>query len=214
MLTCYGDEVSLPQNDLAYVGFRLAALETLCQMDACHGLGDEDDYDFGYLTEVPLLAEVVPAVQVDLLAAVWRRHQDPAPHAASLLDAAVVYAAFRAAGRMIHDQYDLARRWLKDGPKRVRCRLGERTPDKLHDLFFDFWDDVDFLSLEELQDLAPPDAHTVRELMGLPDGEVEEIQEALGRARPSPAVVENLVGLLNEDEIQGFARVLLSPDAR
>ena len=25
MLTCYGDEVRLPQSDLAYVGFRLAA---------------------------------------------------------------------------------------------------------------------------------------------------------------------------------------------
>jgi hypothetical protein len=26
MLTCYGDEVRLPQSDLAYVGFRLTVL--------------------------------------------------------------------------------------------------------------------------------------------------------------------------------------------
>src|SRR5260370_28383478 len=104
MLTCYGDEVQLPQNDLAYVGFRLAALDTLCQMDACQGFGDEEDDAFGYLAEAPILAEVAPAVQVDLLAGVWRRHRDSALHAASLLDAAVVYAVFRTAGRVIHDE--------------------------------------------------------------------------------------------------------------
>ena len=27
MLTCYGDRVRLPQNDLVYVAFRLAALD-------------------------------------------------------------------------------------------------------------------------------------------------------------------------------------------
>ena len=212
MLTCYGDEMRLPQNDLAYVGFRLAALETLCQMDASHGLGDEDDA-FGYLAEVPLLAEVTPAVQVDLLAGVWSRHRDSALHAASLLDAAVVYAAFRTAGRMIHDEYDLVRRWLNAGPRKVRCRLGEQTPQRLHDLFFDFWDDVDFLvdflSLEALQDLAPTDAHAVRDVMGLAEGDVEEMGQALARGRASSSVLTNLDGLLSESEIQGFSRVLI-----
>src|SRR4051794_30877364 len=104
MLTCYGHEVRLPQNDLAYVGFRLAALDTLCQMDACHGHGTgEDDLD-GFLTEVPLLEQTAPAVQVDLLADAWCRHQAPELHEASLLDAAVVYAAFCTAGRVVNDQ--------------------------------------------------------------------------------------------------------------
>jgi len=35
MLTCYSDQVRLPQNDAAYVGFRLAVLDTLCQMEMC-----------------------------------------------------------------------------------------------------------------------------------------------------------------------------------
>jgi hypothetical protein len=213
MLTCYGDEVQLPQSDLAYIGFRLAALETLCQMDAYQEFDDEDE-SYGYLTEVPLLAEVAPPVQMDLLAGVWGRHREPALHEASLLDAAVVYAAFRIAGQMIHDQFDLVRRWLKDGPRKVRCRLGERTPDKLHDLFFGFWDDVDFLSLEALQDLAPGDAHAVRAVMGLPEEAVEEIEEALARGRASASVLANLAGLLSESEIRGFSRVLLNADAR
>jgi hypothetical protein len=60
MLTCHGDEVRLPQSDLAYVGFRLAVLDTLCQMDICQGLEDEEDVIFGYLMEVPFLAQVAP----------------------------------------------------------------------------------------------------------------------------------------------------------
>lgn len=67
ILTCYGHKVRLPQSDLAYVGFRLAALDTLCQMDACRG---SDDDISGYLTEVPILEQVAPAVQVDLMAGV------------------------------------------------------------------------------------------------------------------------------------------------
>src|SRR5262249_15184608 len=76
MLTCYGDEVRLPQSDLSYIGFRLAALDTLCQIDICQGLDDEDDVPLGYLVEVPFLAQVAPVVQVDLLVDVWRRHRE------------------------------------------------------------------------------------------------------------------------------------------
>jgi hypothetical protein len=207
MLTCYGDEVRLPQSDLVYVGFRLAVLETLCEMDVCGDSGDEDIP--GYLAEVPLLEQVAPAVQVDLLADAWRRHQAPELHEASLLDAAVVYAAFWTTGRIINDQFELARVWLKAGPRRVRYRLSERTPGRLHDLFFEFWDDVDFLSLSELQDLTPEHARQVREVMRWPDETIQEMEEVLTRWRPSPAVLTNLEGLLTADEIKGYARVLL-----
>src|SRR5262249_146941 len=71
MLTCYGDEVRLPQNDLAYVGFRLAVLDTLYQMETANEVDEGDKAPFGYLTEVPFLERVAPAVQVDLLAGVW-----------------------------------------------------------------------------------------------------------------------------------------------
>jgi len=95
--TCYGHEVRLPQNDLAYVGLRLAALDTLCQLEMSQGPGGDDEAPFGSLVAVPLLERVAPAVQVDLLADAWRRPRDTALHRASLLDAAVVYAAFGTA---------------------------------------------------------------------------------------------------------------------
>jgi hypothetical protein len=85
--------------------------------------GDED-ID-GYLAEVPVLEQLAPAVQVDLLADAWRRrHQAPELHGASLLDAAVVYAAFRAAGRIVNDEFEPARAWLKAGP--AACTAGSR----------------------------------------------------------------------------------------
>jgi hypothetical protein len=210
MLTCYGDEVHLPQNDLVYIAFRLAALETLCEMDIAQASGEEDNEPpSGFLVEVPLLAQVAPAVQVDLLADAWRRHQAAELHEATLLDAAVVYAAFRTAARILHDQPTLVRRWLKPGPRRVRCRLTGQTPEQLQEMFFEFWDDIDFLSVNALQDLSPEQAWSVREAMGLSEEDIEQMEAALSRGRASPAVLPNLAGLLSEEEIQGYSRVLL-----
>lgn len=209
MLTCYGGQVRLPQNDLAYVGFRLAALDTLCQIDICQGLDDEEDVPFGYLVEVPFLAQVAPVVQVDLLADVWRRHRDVRLHEASLLDAAVVYAAFRTAGHVISDERKLARLWLKAGPQQVRCKITGRAHQRLRDLFFEFWDDVDFLSIDELQDLTPEHAKVVRELMRLHDGTFEQMEEVLMRCRASASILANLEGLLTGAEIQGYGRLLV-----
>src|SRR5262249_21592614 len=104
MLTCYSHKVRLPQNDPAYVGFRVAGLDTLCQLEISQEPGGDDEAPFGYLVEVPLLERVAPAVQVDLLADAWRRHRDTARHRASLLDAAVLYAAFGTAGRVLNDE--------------------------------------------------------------------------------------------------------------
>jgi hypothetical protein len=155
MLTCYGDEVRLPQNDLVYVAFRLAALETLCELDTANEFEDtEDEPPDGFLVEVPLLRQVAPAVQLDLLADVWMRHQAAELREASLLDAAVVFAACRTASRIIHDEPSIARKWLKPGPRRVRCRITNRMPERLKETFFEFWDDVDFLSVSALQVLV------------------------------------------------------------
>src|SRR5208283_1244747 len=104
MLTCYGHTVRLPQNDLAYLAFRLAVQETLTDIELCRDLEeDEPDFTAGYLSEVPFLEQVPPPVQIDLLADTWARHRQPDFIEASLLDAAIVYAACETAGRIICD---------------------------------------------------------------------------------------------------------------
>jgi hypothetical protein len=55
MLTCYGNKVRLPQNDLVYAAFRLALQETLSDIELQRDLGEEPDSPVGYLSEVPFL---------------------------------------------------------------------------------------------------------------------------------------------------------------
>lgn len=99
---------------------------------------------------------------------------------------------------------------MAEGRARIRrCRLTGRTPARLRKQFFEFWDDEDFLSLSELQCLAPEHARRVRELMRWPDETIREVEEVLTRWRASPTVLTNLDGLLTADEIKGFSQVLL-----
>ena len=137
MLTCYGDTVRLPQNDLAYVAFRLALQETLTDIELCRDLEEEPDFTAGYLSEVPFLEQVPLPVQVDLLADTWARHRQPDLIEASLLDAAVVYAACETAGRIIHDMPEVAAAWLQGGPRKVPPRIIKRASHRLEDLFDD-----------------------------------------------------------------------------
>ena len=101
MLTCYGHEIRLPNDDLAYLAFRLAVQETLSDIELYRDLEEEPDYPAGYLSEVPFLEHVPLQVQVDLLAETWNRHQQTELIEASLLDAAIVYAACQTAARIM-----------------------------------------------------------------------------------------------------------------
>ena len=63
----------------------------------------------GYLIRAPLLEWVVPAVQVDLLADAWKRHQDMALHEASLFDAAVDWMELEPVSRGVDARRGLFR---------------------------------------------------------------------------------------------------------
>ena len=131
MLTCYGHSVRLPQNDLAYLAFRLALQETLSDIELHLDLHEEPDPPVGYLTEVPFLEQVPLPVQADLLADTWARHHQPELTEASLLDAAVVYAACMTAGRVINDMPDVAVTMLRNGPCKVDPRIVRRASVRL-----------------------------------------------------------------------------------
>jgi len=201
MLTCYGHRVRLPQNDLAYLAFRLALRDTLSDIDTYLDLEEEPDPPVGYLTEVPFLEQVPLQVQVDLLADAWARHRKPELIEASLLDAAVVFAACVTAGRVIDDMPDVAVTMLRDGPQQVSARIIHRASFRLEEMFEVFWDDQDFLMINEWQDLHPDHAQYLKEVMRLPDEAIEPMYEALRRWRVSPDLAANLEGLLTEAEM-------------
>ena len=148
MLTCYGHEIRLPNNDLAYLAFRLAAQETLSDIELYRDLEEEPDYPAGYLSEVPFLEQVPLKVQVDLLAETWNRHQQTELIEASLLDAAIIYAACQTTARIIEDMPEVAAAYFRDGPRQLKTRILHRATHRLENLFDAFWDDDDFLLLD------------------------------------------------------------------
>jgi len=202
MLTCYGYSVRLPQSDLAYLAFRLALQDTLVDIELHLDVEEEPDLQLGYLIVVPFLEQVPLPVQVDLLASAWARHHQPELIVASLLDAAVLYAACRTAGRVVDDMPEVAVAWLRGGPQQVSPKIIRRASYRLEELFDTFWDDRDFLLIEEWQDLPPDHAQYLKEVLSVPDEVLEPMYEALERWRASEDVAVNLEGLLTPAEIQ------------
>jgi len=208
MLTCYGHTVRLPQSDLAYMAFRLALQDTLSDIELYLDLQEEPDPPVGYLTQVPFLEQVPLQIQVDLLADAWARHCRPEPTEASLLDAAVVYAVCMTAGRVTDEMPEVAVVMLRDGPRKVNARIIHRASYRLRGMFEAFWDDLDFLMIDEWQDLSPDYARRVKEFMRLPDEVLEPMYDALRRWRMSPDVAANLEGLLTGSEVQETMPIL------
>ena len=201
MLTCYDHQIRLPNNELAYLAFRLAVQETLSDSELYRDLEEEPDGPAGYLAEVPFLEHVPLQVQVDLLAETWNRHQQTELIEASLLDAAIVYAACQTAARIIEDMPEVAAAYLRDGPRQLKTRILRRAAHRLEHLFDAFWDDDDFLLLDELQDLPPQRSAEIRARMQIADADLRTLYEALGRWHVSPQVAANLQGLLTEAEL-------------
>ncbi|MCY2991999.1 MAG: hypothetical protein NTY19_29585 [Planctomycetota bacterium] len=104
---------------------------------------------------MPFLEQVPLQVQVDLLAETWNRHRQTELIEASLLDAAIVYAACQTAARIIEDMRGVTTACLRDGPRQLKTRIFRRATHRLENMFDAFWDDDDFLLIDELQDLPP-----------------------------------------------------------
>ena len=198
MLTCHGHKVRLPHSDLAYVAFRLAVQGTLCDVELFRELEKEPDCPAGYLAEVPFLEHVPLQVQVDLLAETWNRHQQTELIEASLLDAAIVYAACQTAARIIEDMPEVAAAYFRDGPRQLKTRILRRATHRLENLFDAFWDEHEFWVIEKFQDLPPDRSAAMKSLMRISD---ESMFDALGRWHLTPNLGENLQGLLTDDEI-------------
>jgi len=75
------------------------------------------------------------------------------------------------------------------------ARIIKRAPQRLEVLFEDFWDDQDFLLIEEFQDLPPDRARQLKEILRLPDEVIEPMDAALEQWNRSPNFATNLVGL-------------------
>ena len=206
MLTCYGHTCRLPRGTLTYLAFRLSVLDALDEIQSYIDLEEDLDNVDGVLTYVPILRQVPAPVQIDLLAEVWSRQRPPKPIEANLLDAAIVYAICCNAGRIIREEPEIAELYLDGGPRKIKTDLTPETAERLEELFDLFWDDVDFLTLSDWQDLDGAHAAALKEVFRFADD--QPLYEALGRGRVSPGLASNLKGLLTRREIRECLAVL------
>ena len=210
MLIAYHNRRLLPRNDLVYAAFLLSLQETAHCIESGLEVDEEEDKPDGFLVQIPFLQPIPLQVQVDLLAETWTRHCSDDSIDASLLDAAIVYAAYMTAARMLHDAPAVAATWLESGPRKVDPRVLHESPEPWEDLFDQWWDDRDFLMVNEFPDMPPEKAQYVRWLLRLPEEMIRTMFDALERGRPSPQVGERLDGLLSIDQI-GHVVSLLTP---
>jgi hypothetical protein len=206
------DQPRLPQTDLVYVAFRICCYDLLTELEteAVLGVSEFDEGSYGFLTCMPMFEAVAPVVQLDLLASVWARHHSPMVQPADLLDAAVLWAIFNDAGRIGRDVWDGDLSVvLEEGPRPVSMTMNESLVEQWQMLFEEFWDDVDFLCLEEMLDMPPDEARAMRRLLGIPEAWVDEMLAVLNRTRASGAILKHLRGLLSDAEIADHHSLLL-----
>lgn len=204
------NEGGLPQDELTYAAFRLAAIDTLMQIEMAQHSPDGAD-PIGFLDAVPVLAEVAPVVQVDLLADAWHRHRSAESHKASLLDAAVVYAVCETAARLVQEIPELVGSHLASGPTPCHLTIDQALPERFQSLFESFWGDIDFMTLEYFGDIAPDKARRIKKVMGISNSQVKKLESALARAHASPEILTRLQGLLTEEELKAWSRWLVPP---
>ncbi|MAG94698.1 MAG: hypothetical protein CMJ48_13275 [Planctomycetaceae bacterium] len=202
----------LPQTDLVYVAFRLCYFDLLADLEseALVEALDFDDVPYGFLTQVPFLEAVPPTVELDLLASVWGKHHSQLLQPAYLLDAAVLWSIFNGAGKIAMEVWDGDLSLiLKDGPRQLTVKVDAAMDEQWKEMYEDFWDDVDFLSVGDMQDMPPDKAKALRERLCIPEEWVDEMVAVLNRARASEAMLGNLKGLLTDTEIADHRSLLL-----
>ena len=206
----YASHPRLPQNDLIYVAFRLCFFDVFSELEMQQDVEFDDEWNSGFLTQVPFFDAVPPFVQLDLLAEVWAKHHSTELIPAKLLDAAVLWSIFDDAGRIGLEIWegDLST-VLEDGPRQVDVIMDETLAEQWQEIFDVFWDDVDFLSLSNMLDTPPEKAEMIRSLLMIPEEWVDEMFDVLSRIRASPSITENLRGLMTDQEIADHRELLL-----
>ncbi|MEI8017847.1 MAG: hypothetical protein WCH39_06565 [Schlesneria sp.] len=200
-----------PQSTLSYVAFRVAFLQTFeIFSQQKHLLGDCSD-SRGYLCEVPFLQEVAPAVQLELLATTWQKHQSRDIHRSDLIDESVIYAACEMTARAIENDPESVLRSLVGGPENVSVPLDSYLAREIRLLYLELPNDCDFLLVSQFLDLDPEDAIDQKLQMGIDPNRMLPMFEALGRWHISPQMIGCLRGLLSEVESARVATILRVP---
>jgi hypothetical protein len=200
-----------PQSTLSYVALRVAFLQTFEIFSQQKQLRGDCSESRGYLSEVPFLQEVATAVQLELLASTWHKHQSRETHRSDLIDESVIYAACEMTARAVESDPESVLRSLAGGPVNVTMPLDSYLSREIRLLYLELPNDCDFLLVSQFLDLDPEDAIDQKLQMGLDPNRILPLFEALGRWHVSPQMIGCLRGLLNEAEMARVATILRVP---
>ncbi len=200
-----------PQSTLSYVAFRVAFLQSFEIFSQQKHLPVECPESRGYLCEVPFLQEVAPAVQLELLASAWHKHQSRETHRSDLIDESVIYAACEMTARAVENDPESVRRSLAGGPVNVTLPLNSYVAREIRLLYLELPNDCDFLLASQFLDLDPEDAIDQKLQSGFDPNRMLPMFEALGRWHISPQMIVCLRGLLSEAELTRVATILRVP---
>lgn len=204
-------EDTLPQSLLSYVAFRVAFRETFERLALWKQFEKDPFEPFGFLGEVPFLKHVAPHIQLDLLAATWRKHLERNAVSADLVDESVVYAACETTAQLVEKEPALFASYLRGGPFDVGIPVDHYLASELRNLYLNLSNEGDFLLIGQFLDIEPDQAAPLKKQMGLDDAAIDMLYDALGRWQLSPRLLENLRGLLTEAEILRVATLLRVP---
>ena len=200
-------DTTVPQNDIAYLAFRVAFFETLERIALADQVGLTGDRCFGFLTEVPFLRPVPPQVQLDYLLETWTRHIDDDRHQATLFDESIIYSVCETAARIVSVDPQTARRYMRNGPREVHHDIDPRLADTLQAFHVSLPNEGDFLLLSQFLDMAPNDAIPLKKKFGMSIPACEVMFEMLSRWHISIDFAKNSSALLTASEL---ARALVT----
>lgn len=201
---------TLPQSILSYIAFRVALRRTMHTLEESGFDWTADDVpgNGAYLVEVPFLREVPLQVQVELLAETWERHLSDVKFVASLVDESVLYAACEFTASLVEHAPHLIAPCLRGGPLDVAVPVDHHLASELRGLYLRLSNEGDFLLMNQLLDLTPDDAADWKQRLGMDEGRLQELFDALGRWHVAPKLLTHLQGLVSEDELPRLSQLL------
>jgi hypothetical protein len=191
--------ISADQPQLLCVPHRVP--ETLERICLAQQVGTYTATCFGFLTEVPFLRAVPPHIQLDLLAATWKKHVSAERFDANLVDESVIYAACETSARIVEKEPDVIARFLKGGPLDVQLRPDHFLSAELRSLHLNLSTDGDFLMISQFEDMNPDEARAAKQQFGLDEARLDVMFDTLGRWSMSAEFLSNMVGLMTTEEI-------------
>lgn len=199
---------TLPRTNLSYLAFRLAFQETLERIALARQIGDDTNGCFGYLTEVPFLCAVPPHIQLDLLAATWKKHVANEEFDADLVDESVIYAACETSARIVERETAALERYLSRGPVVVNTATDVGPAAALKGLHMNLASEGEFLLVSQFEDMPPDEAREMKKRLQIDEQRTQVMFDVLGRWNVSPDFLGNLSGLLTRQEILRMVRIL------